>query len=160
MSDFSDFMFSFFGAGVGTALVGFLGKDWLAVRLKASIDEEFKTKAAAFEIKRQACVDALSVVDAHYAQTDWKKEGVPLRIEKQDAPQIAKARECFNRLALTCKSPEVIRLYLKSLGIGEPMKGSDIHELRNAMREELGFGSSLDLSDEKLWIGALGRPKS
>lgn len=41
MEEFWPFMCSIFGAGLGTFLVGFLGKTWVENRVKASIDHEY-----------------------------------------------------------------------------------------------------------------------
>ena len=150
---------SFLGAAIPFVLI-FLFRHWLAPRLKAIIEEEFGTREAALKIKREACLEALAVVDAHFANLSWKQDGKPQPVHKQPI-DIAKARDIHNRLALTCQNQDVIEKYLDALGVhalGEPAKkisGSAIVDLRGAMREELGFGNELESDRSRAWIGTL-----
>ena len=91
----------------------------------------------------------------------WKtQDGKPLPVHKQPIDN-AKARDCYNRLALTCQNQAVIDKYLDALGLhapGTPAKkisGDAIVDLRNAMRAELGFGIELKLDRSLAWIGTL-----
>ena len=152
-----DFLLAFLGSGVGAVLVGILGKEWLAVRLAAEIQKEVAIQKAAFEVKIGACLDALSVVDAYFSTLDWKGT---LQPEVQEL-STQKARECYNKLALTCENPKVIEAFsnalcLRSLGEKPKIVSADaILDLRNLMRQELGFGKVLDLPREKAWISRL-----
>ncbi len=154
------FLASFLGGGVGAAVINFFLRDWLAQRLKAVIEEEFRTREAASKIKREACLEALTVVDAHFANLSWEQDDKPLPVHVQPI-DIAKARDCYNRLALTCQNQAVIEKYLDALGLHAPDKpakkisGDVIVDLRNAMRAELGFGSELELDRSLAWIATL-----
>ena len=150
---------SFLGAAIPFVLI-FLFRHWLAPRLKAIIEEEFGTREAALKIKREACLAALAVVDASLSNQQWKQDGkpVPVYVQKIDIP---KARDCYNRLALTCQDQAVIEKYVDALGLRAPdepaktISGDAIVDLRNAMRAELGFGSELKLDRSLAWIGTL-----
>lgn len=158
---FGDFLASFLGAGIGTSLLGFVLKDWLAVRIKKDIDQEAMIYRSMFELKREACLDALAVVDSTFSHRPWTQNGLPVPTVKQPV-NIAQARAAYNQLALTCRDPEVIAQYAKTLGLGAPGEpartvGADaIVALRNAMRKELGFGASLAPPDRvAAWIASL-----
>ena len=156
-----DFLISFFGAGAGAALLGFLARDWFAVRIKNAIEKEAYIQRSAHELKRQACLDALDVVDAAMSQLEWKDDkGNVLPVAKQEL-NIDSARGAFNQLALTCANPEIVEKYVEALGIRTPdeppitSRGDLIVDLRNKMRTELGFGEPLDFDRRKAWIGNL-----
>lgn len=152
-----DFIVGFVGGGVGAAIIGFLARDWFAVRLKASIDKEALIQRAAFELKRSACLGALSVVDAAFSQREWKDGEKVVDVAKQPL-EIEAARRAYNELALTCKNPTIVELYSRALGLRTPDEPPQsgaadlIVDLRNAMREELGFGTNLEFDRNKAWI--------
>lgn len=158
--NFIDFFTGFFGGGIAAGLIGFLARDWLALRIKTDIESEVFVKRAAYDIKRSACLDALAVVDATFSQSEWKRDGASIPVAKQPL-NIAAARRAYNQLALTCTGSSVLDLYARVLGLREPnekpiCESADlIVDLRNAMRQELGFGTVLDLSRSKAWIATL-----
>ena len=90
--------------------------------------------------KREACLQALDLVDALLANRAWTgKDGVGfLPVLPQDRPSIVDMRHCQNALAVTCRRPEVIRLYMECL-MGEDQRGDAIDDLRDAVRRECGF---------------------
>ncbi|MEW6165354.1 MAG: hypothetical protein AB1642_09860 [Pseudomonadota bacterium] len=155
-----DFLTGFFGGGIAAGLVGFLARDWLALRIKTAIESEVFVQHAAFDIKRLACLEALAVVDAAFSQREWKQSEAPILVAKQPL-DIAAARRAYNQLALTCTDSSALDLYARALGLREPdeppIQGSAdlIVDLRNAMRHELGFGTDLNLSRSKAWIASL-----
>ena len=155
-----EFFSGFLGAGIGASLIGFLAKNWLSLRIKTAIENETFTQRSAFEIKRSACLDALAVVDAAYSQTEWIQDEKKIDIAKQPLA-ISDARKAYNQLAITCSDPTVVELYAQALGLHSPdetppKKTADlIVDLRNSMRKELGFGTSLNFDRNKAWIGNL-----
>ena len=158
---FADFVASFFGAGLGATLLGFLLRDWLAVRIKDSLDREALIHRSLFELKREACLDALSVVDATFSHQPWTQDGLNVPVVPQRL-SMAMARACYNKLALTCRDPEVLTRYTLALGLGKPgdpprtISADAIVDLRNAMRTELGFGAPLAPPDRvAAWIAKL-----
>ena len=160
---------------VVSALLSFLLHRWLAVRLKAAIDHEYSQKLERFrdqlqdtarirqarwEIKREACLQALAVVDSVYTNFAWTVDGTPVNIARERV-DIAAARAAMNKLALACDGTPVLEAYTRALalrGANEPpvkISGDTINELRNAARKELGFGETLSLDPAKAWIALL-----
>jgi len=142
-------------------------------RLKADIKSEFDHKLelhksevkaqeivnqSKWEIKRTSCLEALEVVDTFFANNlDWG--GV--KPASQEPLDVAKARACYNKLAITCELPEVLDHYKHCLALrltGEPVRNitaDSIVDLRTAIRKELGFGSELDEDRMSSWIATL-----
>ena len=176
---------------IATLAVTFLLKVWLTSRIqkdveytyqkkfanyKAEIDERFEKYKSAmkslelisqtrWEIKRQTCLEALEVVDTAFSHISWEYpsdmtqpiSGPTL----QETADIAKARACHNKLAITCDSNKVIEKYLACLGIysgvgpGRVVVHMDsIVELREAIREELKF-SIPELDRTLVWISTI-----
>lgn len=159
------FLSNFLSSSLALAVIAFLGREWISARLRIALEKEQKTVLAAAEIKRQACLEALQVADAALANLKWQCHGKNLTVDWQ-LLNIDKARDCYNKLALTCESDETLRAYIRVLNLrcpGEPtqlINGDTINELRNAMRKELGFGKGFDLPAEKAWIASLERAEN
>jgi hypothetical protein len=109
-----------------------------------------------WEIKREACLEALEIIDARFADYQWQTDGADIKVDPQDHIETAKIRSCFNRLILACENQQVPLLYEKCLnlkvGNEEPKRFdmSTVVDLRNAIRKELGFGK--DLHTKVSWI--------
>jgi hypothetical protein len=106
-----------------------------------------------WELKYQACLDTLKIVDAFLSHRFKDVNGVtPVR---QPANTV-KARECYSRLVLTCQNPEVPEAFLKVMfqepGTDNVEITDNLNALRNAIREELGFGRKIELSTEFAWF--------
>ena len=54
-----------------------------------------------WEIKREACLEALDIIDTRFADYQWG--GDKRQIDKQDFIPTADIRSCFNRLSLLAK---------------------------------------------------------
>ena len=144
-------------AGAGIVLVGSIAtaivNHFLSLR-EDRIKKEFENiQQARWELKYRACLDALGIVDAFLSH--WVKDfkGVmPL----QQTVDTVKARECHSRLALTCQNPEVTEIFLRIMFPAPQTSSIEITEslnaLRNAIRTELGFGKSINLSHEFAWF--------
>lgn len=105
-----------------------------------------------WKLKREACLDALSVVDGSFSNTDWENH----KSKDSDKQEFSttKARECYNKLAITCESEKVLEAYKNCL-LGK-VTPDLIVDLRNAVREELGYGKEFDKSDrDNAWIAKL-----
>jgi len=109
-----------------------------------------------WEIKREACLEALEIIDARFADYDWISDGTHPKVDAQDFVSTAKIRSCFNRLVLACNDSRVPQLFEKCLNLQisnkepQPLDIGTVVELRNAIRKELGFGKNL--STEVSWI--------
>ena len=70
---------------------------------------ELKTKQ--WEIKKDACLDSLTIIDSLFSNMDWtKSDGKIEGIQKQYSP-IREAREAQNKLILTCKDIEIVNIF-------------------------------------------------
>ena len=103
-----------------------------------------------WELKREACLDALRIIDCRFADFDWKdNDGNSLRIDKQEFVSTGEIRSCFNRLILACEGQDVPLSFEKCLNLeigrnhSEKLTMNAVIDLRNAIRKELGFGKEL-----------------
>jgi hypothetical protein len=109
-----------------------------------------------WEIKREACLEALEIIDARFGDYPWEVNGKPIKVDEQDYISTAKIRSCFNRLVLACTNSKVPELFEKCLYLQvdntdpDPITMDTVAGLRNAIRKELGFGN--DLSTKISWI--------
>src|SRR5439155_21237930 len=96
--------------------------------------------------------------DAHFSHQSWS--GAPIQAESQQKPDVASARDVYNKLCLSCKNVEVLREYKKCLGLLGKFDAGDIVDLRNAIRKELGFGGHFDVDRKRAWIARLNKPEN
>jgi hypothetical protein len=157
---------------VTTSAAAWLIKLWLSERLKTAIQHEYNqrleqfkadlrnseaVRQARWEIKRQACLEALRVVDTFFSHQNWT--GLSKPTETQGSIDVAKARECYNALALSCNSEEVLQQFKRCLGLANvPIRADMVVDLRNAIRRELEFGKEVDCDRANAWIGRLSKP--
>ena len=96
-------------------------------------------------------------MDTYFSNQSWT--GVPTSEEAQATIDVAKARECYNSLALSCNSDEVLQQFKRCLGLGkEPLRADMIVNLRNTIRRELEFGEEIDRDRGSAWIARLSKP--
>lgn len=117
------------------------------------IKEIENVQQARWELKYRACLDALEIVDAFLSH--WFKDVNNVTPVRQPADTM-KARKCYSRLALTCQNPEVTETFIKVMfpthQTGNIEITGNLNVLRNAIREELGFGKCIKLSQEAAWF--------
>ena len=112
-----------------------------------------------WEIKREACLEALDIIDARFADYGWESNGGLLNVDKQEIIKTEKVRSCFNRLVLACANSKVPQSFEKCLNLKidnidpKPLSMDAVVELRNDIRKELGFGK--DLSTKVSWITSI-----
>ena len=127
-------------------------------KLRSEIRTSELTEQRRGELKREACLEALDIVDYFFSIYDWPSGIEP---DPQDKIAIGRVRSCCNRLALTCENGEVLELFKDSLRAGndanppKPLSADLIVDLRNAIRRELGFGSEIDKDRERAWISQI-----
>jgi len=125
---------------------------------KSQLKGQEIVEQAKWEIKRNACLDALAVIDAAFSNADWHDKATkkPIPCYRQEI-NVEKARRVCNELALSCSNQKVLEGYMNLLvRIGTPeFNGAMINDLRNVIREELGFGMRLNLDNDKAWISDL-----
>ena len=98
-----------------------------------------------WELKREACLEALEIVDARFADYRWGNGDKVEQVDSQDFVETARIRSCFNRLALACKDSRVPQLFETCLHLSvdgtqaQPLHMGTVVDMRNAIRRELGF---------------------
>lgn len=131
--------------------------------LVESVKKEIRDNEAVAQAKRQmkydACLEALSVIDAFFSHFFTKPKPTP---QVSDA---SKAREAHSKLILACDNSQIVELFTEILcgsSNGERIPPTDqLNELRNLIRKELGFGSEVHLDRERAWFGNIvGDPKN
>lgn len=101
-----------------------------------------------WEIKREACLEALRIIDCRFADYIWKDaDGNLKKVDKQEFIPTSEIRSCFNRLVLACETSEVPESFAEclalDLGTGHtPVSMNSVVDLRNKIRQELGFGKA------------------
>ncbi|MGW8257587.1 MAG: hypothetical protein ACWGMZ_08890 [Thermoguttaceae bacterium] len=122
--------------------------------VKQEIRNQDAISTAKRQMKYEACLEALAIVDAFFSQIGW----TDLTPVKQIA-DTARAREAHNKLILSCDDSEIVKLYMEILC--GPTSGEDIaptdklNNFRNAIRKELGFGNDIELDRKQAWIALL-----
>lgn len=125
--------------------------------VRAKIEEDKLIFENKYQLKHDACLEALSLIDAHFSHV--------LNILESPEPdkQFATtehARKVHNKLILSCENHEILNLFDKIIfgqnGDGESKAPTDLlNEFRNLVRDELGFGNKLDLNRERAWFGSV-----
>jgi len=114
-------------------------------------EREFKSRQ--WIIKREACLDALSAVDAMFSHINWIN--VPKQPTKQKV-DISKIRECYSKLVLSCENKETVEKFLEiifDLNKNKKQPTVLLNEFRILIRKELDLKSKIEINEEKAWIG-------
>jgi hypothetical protein len=130
---------------------------FIQARLAPTTAEQVKIKESIaqkrYEACYEACIQALSLIDAQFSHTLTDPNGQP--ISKQYVP-IDKARECHSKLILSCENPEIVKEFAGL--VIYPTKGistDNLNTFRNLVRKELGFGEEIKLDRELAYFGRL-----
>ena len=92
-----------------------------------------------FDLKKQAILDSLSVIDLYLSWHIFNDTIVPVREETSAAALTIKVRECFNNLCVTCNNNDLILLYGRLFFEREDNVVDLYSEYRNEARKELGL---------------------
>ena len=126
--------------------------------VKLSVDAIKNSESKKYELKYNACIEALRLVDAHFSHS----LSVPgVEITKQTA-SIEEARSCHNQLILSCESTGLIEMFNSIMfgsSISKPAT-DELNDFRNAIRNELNFGDQLSLDKDKAWFGQVNFDKA
>jgi hypothetical protein len=141
---------------VNVILYNYLLQPAISKQLKqfeSTLKETERLKQERWILKRIACLKALDIADAmlsNYKYPNVKEADiVKVSVSTQEV------RKCFNELACTCDTPEVIEL-LKTILYGS-VTPDIIVDLRRAVRKELEFGVvAVDSDREKAFVGKVG----
>lgn len=156
------------GTTVLLAIAAWLGRSWLATKLKSSIQHAYDVKLAEYKaelaatdrinherwvMKRDVFLKTLKLVDAWWANIEWKQQP-----QAQPKPTIEAAREIHNQISLICEKDGVLNAFktcfrMSSSEESQPTLRMDtIVDLRNAMRQELKFSEAFPEDREASWI--------
>jgi hypothetical protein len=125
---------------------------------RKQVESQELIRQKGWEIKRDACLRALDLVDACFA--NYVAAGKVTGLQGTDmAPEsvaVEDARRVYNELTLVCESTEIPNLFMLLISggqsTGQPVGLDEINDLRNATRRELGFGEEIDLNSRVAWI--------
>jgi len=122
---------------------------------KSEILKLEKVHGAKYGLKYDACLSALEIIDAHLSHALDDREN----IIKQTV-EIKYARECHNRLLLSCENGMIPDKFLdiifgRTEGTQVFRPTVHLNILRNLIRDELGFGDKLIMDETKAWLGKL-----
>lgn len=110
------------------------------------------------KLKYEACLDALSAIDAHFSQLFTSDEPTPQPISA------IKAREAHSKLILSCNDVRIVKKFGEIYFGPRPGESGRpptdlLNEFRNLIRAELGFGDPLPLDRDRAWVArAAGDP--
>lgn len=127
--------------------------------VKAEIEENKLIFQQKYQLKHEACLSALSLIDAHFSHTLKPPEDG--EIVKQYATT-EHARKVHNKLILSCENKNILQKYEEIMFGGVGVEGQQIpptdllNEFRNLIRKELGYGSELALNRNKAWFAKVG----
>lgn len=130
----------------------------VATAVSAILTSYNDRRAARWEAKRQACLEALAIVDAVWAHIGFREAGSSVRVLPQPRVSIADIRRCHSLLILTCDHPEVAERYLQCMNLRGATAGDggmtadSIAALRDVIRRELGFRRSTPSNRERAWL--------
>ena len=161
--------------GGSTALllfIAFLGRNWIAERVKRSIGHEYDRKLAEFkgqlnalnrisqerwDMKKDIFTRALKIVDGWWSNIDWSD--LEVEPDRQEKPTIKEIRSVHNQVSLICESAEVLEAFQKcfrmqATGDKQPpsLSMDAIADLRNAMRKELKFIETVPTDPNLSWV--------
>lgn len=126
--------------------------------VKVEVSQVARTEEARYKLKYEACLHALSVLDAHLSYSIKNPTGSqPVRQHAATKD----VRECHSKLILSCEDTKILELFSEIIfgpKAGEqPRKPQTdlLNEFRILVRKELGFGHELLLDRDRAWVGKM-----
>lgn len=166
--------------GAAGAFIIWLLKNWISEKLTRSIKHEYDERLARYtmelqaesekqlemyrheirqiesvnqerwKIKRDACIKALNIANAILSNYEYPNVDSKDIVRQEIAT--SEVRACFNDLACSCDTPDVID-ELKRILRGQ-VRPDAIVDLRSAVRRELGFGKEVvDTDRDDAFVG-------
>ncbi len=116
---------------------------------------ELERKSDVYMIKKEAILDALKFIDTYLSWQDYGNGVTSVRENTSVAFLTLTARECYNKLCLTCNSEHILMCFNKIL-FDEQIKPMEAYsEFRNAARSELGL-EEVNFDPEKTFYSRIG----
>lgn len=137
-------------------IILFILKNWLIYRLSESIKHEYSKDLfkhnKAWIIKQKACLNALKLANSILSNCKYEKYNG--KINHQYCKSIAEVRQIKDELIVCCDNPKVITELNKIMY--EDVSPDTIVDLRNAIREELGFSqTNMDKNRDQAFIATV-----
>ncbi|MBI4401391.1 MAG: hypothetical protein HY581_07160 [Nitrospirae bacterium] len=124
--------------------------------VKRSVDAIRTVDVTKYQLKYEACLEALRIIDAHLSHSlAPPPDG---KLAKQHA-STEEVRSCHSRLVLACESTELIEQFARIMFKPRTEEETNVpptdklNTFRNLVRKELGFGNPLNLDRERAWFG-------
>ena len=122
-------------------------------------DGILKTK---YELKYNACLDALELIDSYFSHSFKNLDDT---LPTKQFRSVADARRCHSKLILTCENQILLDKFLEIFFRNQVNEKwlkppTDLlNEFRSMVRTELGFGEAPMLNRELAWFGSfVGEP--
>lgn len=125
-------------------------------QVKADIQNNQAIEQQKRELKYNALLNSLNLIDAHLSH--FLLPTGQQKITKQYA-STEEVRKCHNNLILSCENTEILDLFSrimfgpKGLETDTVPPTTLLNKYRNMVRKELGFGSEIQLDEERAWVG-------
>ncbi len=131
---------------------------YIAASMSLVTDREQKR----WELKREAGLRALQIIDQYYANNAALGQISGMRkVSFQFEPMnLKEVREVYDELTVVCDDTNAPAIYLEILSSGrsegeKAISLDRIVDLQNSIRKELGFGQSLERDRKLVWIADL-----
>lgn len=104
-------------------------------------------------LKYEACLEALSIIDAHLSHSFINPNPTPQIVSTE------KARAAHSKLILSCDNLEIVEKFGEiyfgpEAGVAQRPLTDLLNEFRNLIRKELGFAiDDLNFDRDRVWIG-------
>ncbi len=112
------------------------------------LQERQRRKSERWNMKREACLEALDTADAILSNIDWPDFRGVMDIEEVDT---IKVRKIYNKVATCCDSKDLLEVFRKII-FQKDINLSIIVDMRNVIRKELGFKSKIDLDRKNAYF--------
>lgn len=121
-------------------------------KVKAEIEENKLIFQKKYQLKHEAYLNALSLIDAYFSHVLGEGEEKPT---KQYATT-EYARATHNKLILSCENKNILKKYEEIMFGQEGNKKTPptdlLNEFRNLIRKDLSYGDNLELNRNKAWF--------
>ncbi len=124
--------------------------------IKAKVSREDDILKTKYELKYNACLDALELIDSYFSHSLKNPDGTT---PTKEFRSISDARQCHSKLILTCENPllldKFLEIFFRNQDNGKCINPPTdlLNEFRNIVRSELGFGAMLTLDRNTAWFG-------
>lgn len=125
----------------------------LAEEIKTMYQSKLYISEHIYDIKLTAVQESLDFLDDYLSWLNYNSDVVPIRDETITSKELTfRARQCYNKLVLTCDSVELPEVFLKMIFENPHNEMGLYNKYRNLSRKEMGMVSMLELSSEKVFI--------